>query len=822
MKYERNIINAIKSRIDILDIVGERIELDRHNMALCPFHNDKRPSFSVNSKGQYFNCFGCGRGGDAIAFLMMIDNRAFPDVLQELAERAGVCLPEEGSNQRKELEKARSIEDVLSAAALYYHGQLTGEARLYLTEKRGLTDETIERFQIGYAAGGLWKHLLEELGYALDLCIEAGVIRKDDDSKIRDFFYRRIIFPHLHKGRVVHMSGRSIDDSDPKYLLLPGPIEHLYNEDSRGNAEVNLAEGIIDCLSAEQAGYPTVATLGTNNFKPEYAEKLSQCSTVYLCFDGDEAGRAATVKVGQVLVDRARVVELPDGQDLNDYLNTHSRADFEQLRSMAMPVIEDQVKAISRHEPEAPQIPDLGLSDSWNATIFVNTSGTKLHYVPANNSWLYWNGRYWEIDKILFVEKLALNFAQALWGKVGYIADSKDRDKWARHVKYTQSRRGIESLIKLARLVGSVSIALEEFDVDTRSLNTESGVIYFEPSTIDFHIKEHNPDILITNICPVIHDPEARSDLWEHFLRDATNNDKELELFIQRCAGYSLVGENPEEIFFFIWGADASGKSTFIEATKATMGDYAVSIDASAFLSQRSSGGPQPEVIKIKGKRIVIASETEPGKKFNTELIKSLSGRDTIGARDLYSKPIEFKFGGKLWVVSNFAPKVPVEDRAFMRRIIDIPFNNSLSEDKRDPDVKKILTDSDISGAAILNWLIEGYLNYLDIGLAIPDVVRESIKEYKDEINPITDFIAECCELDPGNKELQVASSELYEAYTEYCQKNNNKYSINKNRFGRCLRECGLEPARSSIKGTRVRSWVGIKLTGSSDSMDAF
>ena len=227
-------------------------------------------------------------------------------------------------------------------------------------------------------------------------------------------------------------------------------------------------------------------------------------------------------------------------------------------------------------------------------------------------------------------------------------------------------------------------------------------------------------------------------------------------------------------------------------------------------------------MIKIKGKRIVIASETEPGKKFNTELIKSLSGRDTIPARDLYSKPIEFKFGGKLWVVSNFAPKVPVEDRAFMRRIVVIPFNNSLSEEKRDPDVKTVLTDSDISGAAILNWLIEGYLNYLDIGLAIPDVVRESIKEYKDEVNPITDFIAECCELDPDNKELQVASSELYEAYTEYCQKNNNKYSINKNRFGRCLRECGLEPARSSIEGTRVRSWVGIRLAGSPDTMDAY
>ncbi len=470
-------------------------------------------------------------------------------------------------------------------------------------------------------------------------------------------------------------------------------------------------------------------------------------------------------------------------------------------------------KSIAKYEPEIPEIPKQGLTDTWNAIKFDEEYGELLHYVPAIKSWLFWDGTRWNIDKKLHVNKLMQDFVRGLWGKTGYIPESSDREKWIRHVKYTQSRKGIDALINLARSQGRIPLEYEDFDNDVHILNTESGIIKLNESTLEIDPLDHRPDNLITKICPIKYDPSATSNVWMKFLEKATCGDKVLEEFIQRCAGYCLVGKNPEEKFFFIWGPTASGKSTFIEAIKAAMGNYAVTINASVFLSQRSSGGPQPEVIKIKGARIVIASETEPGKKFNTDLIKGISGRDTIGARNLYCKPIEFKFGGKLWVVSNFAPKVHVEDEAFMRRIIVIPFNNSIPEEHRNPKIKTVLTNPRQSGPAILNWMIQGHFDYLDKGgLVIPDIVRKSLKDYKDEVNPITDFVKERCELDPGNHDFGTATGELYDAYVEYSKDLNNRYKVSKNRFGRCLRELGLESDRRSVDGARARTWIGIKL----------
>jgi DNA primase len=193
----------------------------------------------------------------------------------------------------------------------------------------------------------LREHLIDKRKFPLDLCLKAGVLKKTAEGAVRDYFYHRVIFPNLKRGRVVHLSGRSLDEGqEPKYLHLPGEMRYLYNEDALSSKTVYIAEGIPDCLSAVQAGYSAVAILGSSNFKPEYLPKFSRCEAVYLCLDGDKAGEEGALRIGGLIGERARIVQLPTGLDLNDYFKDHRKEDFESLIASAKDIIKYELSLI--------------------------------------------------------------------------------------------------------------------------------------------------------------------------------------------------------------------------------------------------------------------------------------------------------------------------------------------------------------------------------------------------------------------------------------------------------------------------------------------
>lgn len=342
----RQLIERVRESTDIVQVIGERIGLDRYNKALCPFHDEKTPSFSVNPKGQYFYCFGCRLGGDVFEFLELYEKKPFFQVLSECAAQAGISpAPILASENRQRIRDIRTVEDILTETARFYHQCLTPEVRDYLRVERGLSEETISRFLIGYANGGLREHLTAR--FPLDLCLKAGVLKKGDGDSVMDYFYQRVIFPNFRWRRVVHLSGRTLDDGQrPKYLHLRGEIRYLYNEDALSNETVYITEGILDCLSAVQEGYAAVATLGLH-FKPEHLPKFSRCETVYLCFDGDEAGERGALQIGELIGDRAKIVRLPEGLDLNEYLKAHSKEDFDSLVASSQDIVRYQLSLIS-------------------------------------------------------------------------------------------------------------------------------------------------------------------------------------------------------------------------------------------------------------------------------------------------------------------------------------------------------------------------------------------------------------------------------------------------------------------------------------------
>lgn len=356
----RNLIEEVREKTDMVQVIGQRIPLDNHHRALCPFHGEKTPSFTVNTEGQYFHCFGCGLGGDVFTFLELYEKKSFMEVLNDLAKQAGIAPVSISPEDEQQIEEDRIIGDTLTKAAWFYHKGFSQEARDYLIRERGFSDEIISRFVIGFAKGGLREHLIDVCKLPVDLCLKAGVLKKTDNGEIRDYFFNRIIFPNLKRGKVVHLSGRVLGDQKPKYLHLPGEIKHLYNEDALSNKEVLVTEGIPDCISAVKEGYPAVAILGSFNFKPDYLQRFSRCERIYLCLDGDKAGKIGALKTGEIIGERARIVQLPEGIDLNDYLKNHSKEDFDALVNSSKDLVRYELDCIPADidRTELPQVLD--------------------------------------------------------------------------------------------------------------------------------------------------------------------------------------------------------------------------------------------------------------------------------------------------------------------------------------------------------------------------------------------------------------------------------------------------------------------------------
>jgi hypothetical protein len=228
-------------------------------------------------------------------------------------------------------DKRRHIATVLGDTASFYHRSLSEEAVTYLTQRRKLSQDIIERFQIGFANGGLKDHLIMDRHHTEELCLAAGVLKKEENGETRDFFWRRIIFPNIRQGSVVHLTGREFGGAGPKYLHLPGEITFLFNEDALDGPDVLVTEGPADCITATQFGYRAVALLGASGFKPEYVQRFGRCEKIYICLDRDPAGEAGASRIGGLFPDRAYVIQLPPGADVNEYLGTHSRGDFQAL-----------------------------------------------------------------------------------------------------------------------------------------------------------------------------------------------------------------------------------------------------------------------------------------------------------------------------------------------------------------------------------------------------------------------------------------------------------------------------------------------------------
>ena len=375
-------IDAVKERADIVDVVGEHVVLKkkgREFVGVCPFHDDSKPSMTVSPQKQFYYCFSCGAGGNSIKFLMEFQRQSFSDVVLDLARR--YQLPVEtvdGPQQerlRQQLSRRDQLHRALALASGWFRSQLKSasgaDALAYLRDQRGLSEATMETFELGYAPDqwdGLLKHLQHVEGLSPELLESAGlVVPRKGGNGFYDRFRGRVIVPiRDRQGRVIGFGGRSLDGSDPKYLNSPETEvfekgKHLFGLDQAANAirkddRAVVVEGYFDVIALHAAGVTNaVASLGTA-LSSQQITQLCRCSDgkrIVLNFDADRAGiRAANRAIGEVeqlaLQGQLelRVLHTPSGKDPDEYLKDHGAGDYRALLDQAPLWLDWQIEQV--------------------------------------------------------------------------------------------------------------------------------------------------------------------------------------------------------------------------------------------------------------------------------------------------------------------------------------------------------------------------------------------------------------------------------------------------------------------------------------------
>lgn len=377
-----------------------------------------------------------------------------------------------------------------------------------------------------------------------------------------------------------------------------------------------------------------------------------------------------------------------------------------------------------------------------------------------------------------------------------YNGKANQVSKWA-HTSSNCSR--LKAMIESVK--PDVAIMPNQLDGNPWLFNCLNGTIDLKTGKRLPHQKEHH----ITKLANVEYDPEAKAPTWDKFLNEIFAGNEELIKYVQRFAGYSLIGDISEQCLEFLHGEGANGKTTFINAIRSVMGDYAQEAAPDLLLEKKFTGIPN-DIARLRGARSVIVTETSDGKRFDEGLIKRLTGGDKIAARFLHGEFFEFDPTHKLWLISNHKPVIKGIDYAIWRRINLIPFEVTFPKEKQDKELPAKLL-KELPG--ILAWAVRGCLEWQQIGLAPPEKVKFATEEYKTEMDAVQRFIDECCKIDNS---AFVTAKHLYEKYKNWSDQNGER-AITSQMFGRQLGAKGFKNSHKQAGN----AWEGLSYNPSQE-----
>ncbi len=432
-RYSDEIIDDVRQSNDIVDVISQYVRLKRSGrnyFGLCPFHNEKSPSFSVSPEKQIFHCFGCGVGGNVFTFLTKIEGINFVEAVQQLAERANIQLPtlENNMDSAKEVLKAK-VYKVNEFTAKYYHENLyrpeSKMAQEYI-KKRKLSNETLKSFQIGFS--GKFDELYRELkkqGFEDREILESGLVNKNDRGQYIDRYRNRLMFPICDvRGRVIAFGGRVLDDSKPKYINSPENVvyskgRHLYGLNVAKKYDIKkrllIVEGYMDVVSLHQRDiHNVVASLGTALTQQQGYLLRNNTEQIILSYDSDEAGQTAKVRAMEILQNMGcdiRVLQMEGAKDPDEYVIKYGNARFQNLVDKAISVIEFKVKILRQ---------SLNLENTNDKIKFLNEIAKLISKI--DNS----------MEREVYIEKIAKEYdvsKEAIYAEVNKLTYRESKDE---------------------------------------------------------------------------------------------------------------------------------------------------------------------------------------------------------------------------------------------------------------------------------------------------------------------------------------------------------------------------------------------------------
>lgn len=452
-----------------------------------------------------------------------------------------------------------------------------------------------------------------------------------------------------------------------------------------------------------------------------------------------------------------------------------SRADFDNTWS-TIPDVDPETGEVKSYTI-------FNFTDVGNGKRLIERFGKDLHYVKQWG-WLVWNGSFWEMDECDRARQLAKQTVRTIYQEAAQVEDADQRIKIAKWATASESMGKITAMLEAVFDETPVRVTPAVFDTDLMLLNVKNGTIDLRTG----ELRPHNRADRITKTANVEYDPKADCPTWLTFLYQVMGENAELVKFLQRAVGYSLTGDTSEHRFFLCYGTGSNGKSTFMETLRYLLGSYAQTTNFDTFL-ERQGEGPRNDIAKLVGTRFVAASEPDIGKNISESIIKQLTGGDVISARLLYKENFEFKPSFKIFLSANHKPNIRGQDNGMWRRVTLIPFDVTIDAEKRDRRLPDKLR-AELPG--ILNWAIQGCLDWQKNGLGEPDAIREATASYKDESDRLRDFLTECCSTKGRGAAMKnVEFKVLFKAYNAYCEDAGER-ALGKNAFIQSLTERGF------------------------------
>lgn len=450
-------------------------------------------------------------------------------------------------------------------------------------------------------------------------------------------------------------------------------------------------------------------------------------------------------------------------------------------------------------------------TDLGNAERFIAQHGHKLHFVPAFDAWLVWDGVRWAVDETGQVQRLAKETVRAMYRDAAAIKDHTDRRKalaaWAAK---SESASRIEAMVKLARNEetsdGPVRRTPADFDADPWALNVANGIVDLRTG----QLRPHDRTARCRKFVPIRLEPDATCPHWLAFLERVLGGNTDLIDYVQRAVGYSLTGIADEQCLFFLYGHGANGKSTFVETLRRLLGAYAANADFGSLMERRGEG-PRTDIARLERARVVTAAEGGEGKRLNEELVKALTGGEPVTARFLYAKEFEFRPEFKLWLSANHKPTIRGTDDGIWRRIRLIPFEVQIPGPEQIKErVMRAALDAELPG--ILAWALDGCLAWQERGLWPPPAVARATASYRAESDVLGAWIEECALIDHDDPACATQATLLYQNYRRWAE-TNGEYVLSQQMFGRRLAERGHADEKRGTGLSRTKWRLGIRLT---------